>query len=246
MIDTADAYQNEDLVGRAIAPHRDDVVLASKFGLVWHDDVTGNFDIRADAEYVRQACEASLRRLRTDRIDLYYLHHRSETIPIEETVGAMADLIAAGNIGAIGLSNVTAEDLRRAHAVHPVAALQEQWSLSERSIENTLAQTAAALGITVVAHSPTSHGALHGSTSDEREDDPRQAALREIAAAHDASVGQIALAWVHSRGPSFGGDVVPLPGTTRVGHARANVAAASINLAPTELARLSDTWSTNA
>jgi aryl-alcohol dehydrogenase-like predicted oxidoreductase len=245
MIDTADAYENEDLVGRAIARRRDDVVLASKFGLVWHDDAAGDFDVRADAEYVRQACDASLRRLQTDRIDLYYLHHRSDTVPIEETIAAMTGLLDAGKIGAIGLSNVTAEDLKRAHAVHPVTALQERWSLSERSIESTLAQTATALGVTIVAHSPTSHGALHERRVNIQTDDAKQATLREIAAAHEASVGQIALAWVHSRGPSYGADVVPLPGTTRVGHARANVAAASINLTPAELARLDDAWSIN-
>lgn len=245
MIDTADAYQNEELVGRAIARRRGDVVLASKFGLVWHDDVAGGFDVRADAEYVRQACEDSLRRLQTDRIDLYYLHHRSDTVPIEETIEAMAGLLGEGKIGAIGLSNVTADDLKRAYAVHPVAALQEQWSLFERSIESTLVQTAADLGVTIVAHSPTSHGALHDSEGNGRLDGEKHAALQEIASAHEASTGQIALAWVHSRGPVHGVDVVPLPGTTRVDHARANVAAASISLAPAELARL-NAWPTNA
>lgn len=238
LIDTADAYQNEELVGRSIARRRDEVVLASKFGLVWQDAVAGGFDVRADAGYVREACEATLRRLRTDRIDLYYLHHRSATVPIEETVGAMAELLQEGKIGAVGLSNVTADDLMRAHAVHPITALQEQWSLSERTIETTLVRAAADLNVTVVAHSPTGHGALHDSSSTGE----KETVLREIAAAHEASVGQIAIAWVHSRGRAHGLDVVPLPGTTRVDHALANIAAGSIDLSPAELERLTDAW----
>ncbi len=240
MIDTADAYGNEELVGRAVARRRDDVVLASKFGLVWHDGVAGSFDVRADADYVHQACAASLRRLRTDHIDLYYLHHRSDTVPIEETVGAMAELVAKGAIGAIGLSNVTADDLRRAYAVHPVAALQEQWSLSERGIESTLVRTAAELGVTIVAHSPTGHGVLHDPAADAH---PGWTALHDLATAHGATVGQIALAWVHGRSAEHGVEVVPLPGTTRVDHAQQNIAAASIDLTPADLARLSSAWS---
>ncbi len=242
MIDTADAYQNEELVGRAIARRRDDVILASKFGLVWHGDMARGFDVRADAEYVRHASEASLRRLQTDRIDLYYLHHRSDVVPIEETVGAMAALVAEGKIRALGLSNVTPDDLRRAHAVHPITALQEQWSLSERSVEGALAQVAADLDVTIVAHSPTSHGALHHEDGDDSLIPERQVVLRDIAATHEVTVGQIALAWVHSRGPAHGVRVVPLPGTTRVDHARANIAAGSINVSPAELVRLTDAW----
>ena len=165
MVDTADAYQNEELVGRTIRGRRDEVLLASKFGLVWRDEVAGGFDVRADPPYVRQACEASLRRLGVDVIDLYYLHHRSEQTPIEETVGAMAELVAQGKVRALGLSNVTAEDLRRAHAVHPIAALQEQWSLNRRGIEHQLLPVVAELGTVVVAHSPTGHGLLHQARS---------------------------------------------------------------------------------
>jgi aryl-alcohol dehydrogenase-like predicted oxidoreductase len=124
MVDTADAYQNEELVGRTIRGRRDEVLLASKFGLVWRDEVAGGFDVRADPSYVRQACEASLQRLGVDVIDLYYLHHRSQTTPIEETVGAMAELVGQGKVRYLGMSNVTSEDLRRADAVHPIAALQ--------------------------------------------------------------------------------------------------------------------------
>jgi aryl-alcohol dehydrogenase-like predicted oxidoreductase len=240
MIDTADAYRNEELVGRAVRGRRDQALLASKFGLAWRDHVAGDFDVRADAAYVRQACEASLRRLGVDVIDLYYLHHRSETIPIEETVAAMADLLTQGKIRALGLSNVTAEDLRRASAVHPIAALQEEWSLLRRDIEHQLLPTAAAVGTTIVAHSPNAHGVLHPGRQDDT--DPRgprvRAALEEIATGHAVSAGQVALAWVHSRGPVNEVPVVPLPGTTSVAHLRRNVAAADLRLSEEDIRRL--------
>jgi aryl-alcohol dehydrogenase-like predicted oxidoreductase len=242
MIDTAELYGNEELVGRTIADRRDEVLLASKFGVVRTDSHPDGFEVRADAGQVRRSCEASLRRLLTDRIDLYYLHHRSETVPIEETVGAMADLVRQGKIGAIGLSNVTAEDLRRAHAVHPVAALQEHWSLAERAVERDLVPTAAELGVVLVAHSPTSHGVLHSTADNAAPADDEEGILREMAAAHGVSAGQLAIAWVHSRGPLHGLEVVPLPGTTRASHVRANVAAAEIVLSPDELQRLTAAW----
>lgn len=240
MVDTADAYQNEELVGRAIRGRRDQVLLASKFGLVWHEEAAGGFDVRADPSYVRRASEASLRRLGVDVIDLYYLHHRSETVPIEETVGAMAELVDEGKVRALGLSNVSADDLRRAHAVHPISALQEQWSLMRRDIEQTLLPTVADLGMVVVAHSPNGHGILHqppGKTG-------RQgaggltSALGEIAGTHGTTSGQVALAWVHHRQQKHGVPVVPLPGTTSVRHLRANVAAADLTLSEEELSRL--------
>ncbi|ANY07237.1 aldo/keto reductase [Pseudonocardia sp. HH130630-07] len=239
MIDTADMYGNEDLVGRAIARRRDEVLLAGKFGVVWDDSLPGGYGIRADSEYVRRACEASLRRLGTDHIELYYLHHRSTTTPIEETVQAMARLVEQGAIGAIGLSNVTAEDLRRAHAVHPVAALQEQWSLAERGIERDLVPVAAELGVPLVAHSPTAHGVLHAA---QESGSGGHVALREIASAHGVTVGQVAIAWVHSRAATHGVDVVPLPGSTSADHVRANVAAGDIRLGPAELDRLTAVW----
>ncbi|WP_242894320.1 aldo/keto reductase [Actinomadura litoris] len=240
MVDTADAYQNEDLVGRTIGGRRDEVLLASKFGLVWRDQVAGGFDVRADPSYVRQACEASLRRLGVDVIDLYYLHHRSEETPIEETVGAMAGLVAQGKVRALGLSNVTAEDLRRAHAVHPIAALQEQWSLVQRDIEREQLPVAAELGTVVVAHSPTGHGLLHQaqSAAGERGANDLRAALDEIGGVHGAGPGQVALAWAHHRQEVHGVPVVPLPGTTSVRHLRSNIAAADLRLADDELLRL--------
>ncbi len=240
MIDTADAYQNEELVGRAIRGRRDEVLLASKFGLVWHGDVAGGFEIRADPSYVRQASEASLRRLGVDILDLYYLHHRSDEVPIEETVGAMAELVAEGKVRALGLSNVTADDLRRAHAIHPIAALQEQWSLTQRDIEHELIPTVAELGVSVVAHSPNGHGILHQPRGgdDEQVANGVGIALGEIASTHDATRGQVALAWVHHREQTHGVPVIPIPGTTSVRHLRSNVAAADLTLSGEELRRL--------
>jgi len=240
MVDTADAYQNEELVGRAIRGRRDEVLLASKFGLVWRDHVAGGFDVRADRSYVLRACEASLRRLGVDVIDVYYLHHRSDQTPIEETVGAMAELVSQGKVRAVGLSNVTAEELRRANTVHPIAALQEQWSVDQRGIEQQLLPAAAELGTVVVAHSPTSHGALHQTRPgpDDATGDHLRAGLNDIARAHQATAGQVALAWVHHQQQVHDVAVVPLPGTTSVSHLRANFAAAELRLTDQELHRL--------
>jgi len=240
LIDTADAYQNEEMVGRAIRGRRQEVLLASKFGLVARDEMTGSFDVRADRAYVHQASEASLRRLGTEVIDLYYLHHRSDTVPIEETVGAMAELVAQGKVRALGLSNVTAADLRRAHAVHPIAALQQEWSLVQRDIERQLLPAASDLGVVIVAHSPTGHGQLHHArrTADPKVAGRLSVALDEIARAHDASTGQVALAWVHHRQSAHGTPVVPLPGTTSTTHLRQNISAAALTLSSDELRRL--------
>ncbi len=235
MIDTADAYQNEQLVARTIHGRRHEVLLAGKFGLVWHDEPGNGFAVRAAPSYVRQASEASLRRLGVDMIDLYYLHHRSETVPIEETVGAMAELVHQGKVGALGLSNVTAEDLRRAHAVHPIAALQEQWSLVRRDIEQELLPTAASLGVAVVAHSPNAHGVLHAPAGGANR---LSTMLKELASAHEATSGQVALAWVHHRQQVHGLPVIPTPGTTSVGHLRSNIAAADLSLSDDELRQI--------
>jgi aryl-alcohol dehydrogenase-like predicted oxidoreductase len=237
MVDTADAYQNEELIGRTIRGRRDEVLLASKFGLVWRDEVAGGFDVRADPTYVRQACEASLRRLDVEVIDLYYLHHRSETIPIEDTIGAMAALVGQGKVRALGLSNVTARDLRRANAIHPITALQEQWSVTQRGIEEQLLPAAVELGTIVVAHSPNGHGALHMGRGATGRQVPAyvHAALQAVARAHDTTSGNIALAWVHHREAVHGLSVVPIPGTTSVTHLRSNVDAANRSLSADEL-----------
>ncbi len=227
MLDTADMYGNEELVGRTIRGRRDEVLLCSKFGVVWGDG--GDWSVRADADYVRDACEASLQRLGVDAIDLYYLHHRSDSTPIEETVTAMAGLVGAGKVRAVGLSNVTEEDLRRAHAVHPVTAVQEEWSLVGRDVERVL-PAVAELGVTVVAHSPTGHGALHA---------PQEgSALAEIAAARGLTTGQVAIAWVRHAARRGGVDVLPLPGTTRVSHLPDLLGAVAAELSDSDVERL--------
>ena len=233
LLDTAEMYQNEELVGRTISARRDEVILCSKFGVVWGDSGrSDDFSVCADAATVVSSCEASLRRLGVDVIDLYYLHHRSEDTPIEETVTAMAGLVAAGKIRAVGLSNVTVDDIRRAHAVHPVLAVQEEWSLTSRGVEAML-PVLAELDITLVAHSPTGHGMLHEQSSSSL-----GVALSEIATVHGVTPGQVALAWVHQHNRP-GQPVVPLPGTTRVSHLHANLAASTLELDDTELDRLS-------
>ncbi len=230
LIDTAHLYGNEALVGRAVAGRREEVVLATKFGVLWRGE--GDWYVRADAPFVRESCEASLRRLGVDVVDLYYLHHRSDTTPIEETVGAMAELVREGKVRGLGLSNVTEDDLRRAHAVHPVVAVQERWSLTHRDAE-ALAPAAAELGVAVVAYSPTDHGSLHAG-----EGGGAAAALAAVAARHGVTTGRVALAWVHHRSERWRLPVVPLPGTTSVRHLRDNAAAADLALTADDLAEL--------
>ena len=234
VLDTAEMYGNEELVGRTIVGRRDEVLLCSKFGVRWGE--SGRFDdwsVHADPASVVRSCEASLRRLDVDVIDLYYLHHRSDETPIEETVTAMAELVAAGKIRTIGLSNVTVDDVRRAHAVHPVAAVQEQWSLVADDGEEFL-PTLAELGTTLVAHSPLGHGQLTGDHAPIGLRD----ALAVPAARLGVTLGQVALAWVHHQS-RHDQRVLPLPGATSVRHLRMNVAAASMALTDDELATLS-------
>lgn len=235
LLDTAEMYGNEELVGRTIAGRREEVTICTKFGVRW--GASGRFDdwsVHADAATVVSSCEGSLRRLGVDTVDLYYLHHRGvdERTPIEETVAAMAGLVEAGKIRAIGLSNVTVDDVVRAHAVHPVLAVQEEWSLASRDVEAML-PTLRALGITLVAHSPTGHGLLH-----EPADTPLGVVLGDVARTAGVTPGQAALAWVHHQGTRQGLPVVPLPGTTSLAHLRANLAAAGLRLADGDLDRL--------
>ena len=232
LLDTAEMYGNEELVGRTIAGRRDDVTLCSKFGIRWGNSGRDDWSVQADAATVVSSCEGSLRRLGVETIDLYYLHHRSDDTPIEETVAALAGLVTAGKIRAIGLSNVNVDDVRRAHAVHPILAVQEQWSLASRAVEDML-PTLVELGVTLVAHSPTAHGALHRDA-----DTPLGEAVARVARTHGTTSGQVALAWVHHQGARHGLPVVPLPGTTRVPHLLANLAAADLHLTEEELALL--------
>jgi aryl-alcohol dehydrogenase-like predicted oxidoreductase len=258
-LDTADVYGpliNEELVGRALRGRRDKVVLATKFGNVRSPD--GKFlGIDGRPEYVRSCCEASLKRLGVDVIDLYYQHRVDPKTPIEDTVGAMADLVKAGKVRYLGLSEAAPATVRRAHAVAPISALQTEYSLWTRDPEGELLETVRELGIGFVAYSPLGRGFLTGaftSTSQFAEGDRRNALprfqgahfdanlalverVRELAAARGATAGQLALAWVLSRGD----DVVPIPGTKRRTYLEENVAAAAIRLTPAELAALDAT-----
>src|SRR4051812_8519011 len=259
-LDTADMYgpfTNERLVGRAVADRRDDVVLATKFGNERRED--GSFvGINGRPEYVHQACDASLQRLGVETIDLYYQHRVDTKTPIEETVGAMAELVAAGKVRYLGLSEAAPATIRRAHAVHPITALQSEYSLWTRDHEEDVIPTVRELGIGFVAYSPLGRGFLSGevkSVDDLHPDDFRRknprfqgeslehnvalvAALEEMAAARGVTPAQLALAWVMAQGD----DVVPIPGTKRVRYVEQNAAAAEVELSVDELARLDEAF----
>ena len=245
-LDTADMYgwgRNEEIVGKAIRGRRDEALLCTKGGVVRGPGDT--FDYRGDANYLRQAAEASLRRLGVDVIDLYYLHRRDPRVPIEDSVGAMAALVAEGKVRHLGLSEVTADELRDAHAVHPITALQSQWSLCARRIEAVL-PVCHELGVGVIPYCPQGHGLLIATGDSAAAGltaiDPRYAALpnllADIAGRHHATPGQIALAWVHHRDAVWGVGITPIPGTTRAMHLVENIAAADIVLDPHDLQRL--------
>jgi aryl-alcohol dehydrogenase-like predicted oxidoreductase len=260
LLDTADMYgpfTNEQLVGRAIAGRRDEVVLATKFGNVRRENGE-RLGIRGDADYVRTACEASLRRLGVEHIDLYYQHRVDQSTPIEETVGAMAELVQAGKVRHLGLSEASTETIRRAHYVHPIAALQSEYSLWTRDPEDEVLPTVRELGIGFVAYSPLGRGFLSGrirSLDDLEPDDFRRAnprfqgdnfgrnlelvdRVREIAEEKGVTPAQLALAWVLHRGE----DIVPIPGTKRVRYLEENAAAVEVELADEDLARIEDAF----
>jgi len=257
--DTADMYgpfTNERLVGRALAGRRDDVVLATKFGNERRED-GGWVGINGRPEYVRAACEASLARLGVDHIDLYYQHRVDKTLPIEETVGAMATLVAEGKVRYLGLSEASPATIRRAHAVHPITALQSEYSLWSRDPEEAILPALRELGIGFVAYSPLGRGFLAGrfrgpddlrDEGDFRQGHPRfrdenlsrnlelLGRLEEIARDKGVTPAQLALAWVLHRGA----DVVPIPGTKKRRYVKENVAAAALELSAEELARLDE------
>ena len=258
LLDTADMYgigANEELVGRAIADRRDQVVLATKFGFVRDPDDPSVRGVRGDALHVRAASEASLRRLGVDHIDLYYQHRVDPTVPIEETVGAMSALVEQGKVRHLGLSEASADTIRRAHAVHPITAVQTEWSLWSRDIEDEVVPVCRELGIGIVPYSPLGRGFLTGriqSAADMGKGDFRAAlqprfsaenlprnlaiveALRKLAAEHGVTAGQLALAWVQSRGS----DVVPIPGTKRLRYLEENVAAVGLELSEEDIAAI--------
>ncbi len=255
LLDTADMYgpfTNEELVGRAVRGRCDGVVLATKFGQIRGPD--GKRLVCGRPGYVGQACDASLRRLGVDRIDLYTLHRVDPAVPIEETVGAMGELVRAGKVRWLGLSEAAPATIRRAHAVHPISALQTEYSLWSRDPEDELLPLLRSLAIGFVAYAPLGRGFLAGrfrrledlAPDDYRRGSPRFQGenfarnlllvdrIRELAAARGVEAGQLALAWVMAQGR----DVVPIPGTTTRAHLEQNVAAAGLELGPEELARL--------
>jgi aryl-alcohol dehydrogenase-like predicted oxidoreductase len=262
-LDTSDMYgphTNERLVGRAIKGRRDEVFLATKFGIKIEPGAAGGPPVRSvdgRPEYVRSACDASLQRLGVERIDLYYQHRVDPNTPIEDTVGAMAELVAAGKVGHLGLSEASAETIRRAHAVHPITAVQTEYSLWTRDVEPEILPTLEELGIGLVAYSPLGRGFLSGRFSSPEELDegdfrryaPRfsganlehnaglVARVRELAAEKGITPGQLALAWVLHRGEH----IVPIPGTKRVSYLEENVAAADVELSAEEVQRIADT-----
>ena len=252
-LDTADMYgsgHNEELVGRAIAGRRDEVQLATKFA-VRRDEGARRID--NSPEWIREACDASLRRLQTDRIDLYYMHRRTPDVPIEESVGAMAGLVEEGKVRHLGLSEVSADTLRAACAVHPITALQSEWSLFTRELEEQIVPTARELKVGIVPYSPLGRGELSGALDISADDDFRKhlprfqgenrernleavEQLRELATDLDVTPAQLALAWLRHQGD----DVVPIPGTKRVRHLEENAAAAELELSGGQLATLND------
>jgi aryl-alcohol dehydrogenase-like predicted oxidoreductase len=258
-LDTADMYgpfTNERLVGKAIADRRDQVTLATKFGNERRED--GSWvGVNGDPEYVRSACDASLRRLGVDHIDLYYQHRVDPEVQIEETVGAMKELVKAGKVRYLGLSEAAPQTIRRSHSVHPISALQTEYSLFSRDVEDEILPTLRELGIGFVAYSPLGRGFLTGqiqSPEDLEENDarlqrfPRFAEenfrqnmelverVKEIADEKDATPGQLAIAWLLHQGD----DVVPIPGTKRRKYLEENAAASDIALTDEDLARIEE------
>jgi len=257
-LDTADAYglgRNEELVGRAIKGRRNDAFLATKFS-IQRSPEGALLGVSGKPDYVRSACEASLRRLGTDAIDLYYQHRVDRSVPIEETVGAMAGLVKQGKVRHLGLSEASAPTVRRAHAVHPIAALQTEYSLWTRDPEHEILATTRELGICFVAYSPLGRGFLTGrfkqfedlDPTDYRRNAPRfqgenfqknlalVARLEQIAREKGCKASQLALAWVLAQGD----DIVPIPGTKRRSYLEENVAALDVHLTAEDLARISE------
>ncbi len=255
-LDTADVYgpfTNEQLVGRAIRDRRSEVVLATKFGNV--RSAAGAFvGVNGRPDYVRSACDASLQRLGVEQIDLYYQHRVDPNVPIEETVGAMAELVSMGKVRYLGLSEAAPATIRRAHAVHPIAALQTEYSLWSRDPEDEILPTVRALGIAFVAYSPLGRGFLTGrfrrfedlDPGDWRRRSPRFQGenfdknlqlverVRQIAAEKKVTPSQLALAWLLARG----GDIIPIPGTKRTTYLEENLAALEVELTPQDMQRL--------
>ena len=258
--DTADMYGrglNEEQISGFVNAHRKEIVLATKFGAVRTDNPADRV-IDNSPDYVKRACETSLKRLGVEVIDLYYMHRRNTDTPIEESVGAMAELVREGKVRHIGLSEMNADTLRRAHAVHPITALQSEFSLSTQDVAGEMLPVCRELGVTYVAYSPLGRGLLSGTYTPDTEmedsdfrkylprfDKDRLAenlkpvdVLKDIAAAHEASPAQIALAWVLAQGD----DILPIPGTTKPERVWANAGAADLTLSKDDLDRLAQAF----
>lgn len=262
LIDTADVYgqgANEEFLAPFLAAHRDEVVLATKFAIERRADDPAYRGVNNTPAYIRSSVEGSLRRLGIETIDLYYMHRRDPSVPLAESVGAMAELVAEGKVRHLGLSEVTGPELREAYAVHPIAALQSEWSLFSRDVERSAVGAAAELGVTFVPYSPLGRGFLTGafadaskelSGTDFRRHQPRftgenasrnaalLAPLRTIAEEHGATPAQIALAWVQQRAAVHALTVVPIPGTRKRSRLQENAAATRITLTESQLAAL--------
>jgi aryl-alcohol dehydrogenase-like predicted oxidoreductase len=259
-IDTANIYgggANEKLISKLLADRRDEVTLATKFGIVGNpaDRAVGQLTARGDAAYVRQSMDESLQRLQTDVVDLYYMHRRDHDVPIEETVGAMAELVAAGKVRHLGLSEVTADELRAAVTVHPIAAVQSEWSIWSRDVEQNVVPAAAELGVGFVPYSPLGRGFLTGtirsaadlSSTDFRRKMPRYSGdalnanlavvevVTAIAAQQDATPAQVALAWLRYRADALSIASVPIPGTRRATRVEENLGSLDVVLTPEQL-----------
>src|SRR6267154_1871336 len=265
-IDTANVYgggDNERLIAKLLADRRDEVTLATKFGIAGNpaDRAAGRLPVRGDAAYVRQCIDESLARLQTDVVDLYYMHRRDLTVPIEETVGAMAELVRAGKVRHLGLCEVTADELRAAVAVHPIAAVQSEWSIWSRDVERQVVPTAAELGVGFVPYSPLGRGFLTGtirsaadlSSTDFRRNMPRYSGdaldanlavvevIKAVAAPQDATPAQVALAWLRYRADALGVGSSPIPGTRRAARVEENLGSIDVVLTPEQLETLNAT-----
>jgi aryl-alcohol dehydrogenase-like predicted oxidoreductase len=260
-IDTANIYgggDNERLIAKLLADRRDEVTLATKFGISGNpaDRAAGRIGVRNDAAYIRECIDESLQRLQTDTVDLYYMHRRDVNTPIEETVGVMAELVAAGKVRHLGLSEVTADELQAAVAVHPIAAVQSEWSIWSRDVERNVVPAAAELGVGFVPYSPLGRGFLTGtvqsaadlsSPTDFRKTLPRFSGdaldanlavvevVKAVAAEQDATAAQVALAWLRYRAEVLGVASTPIPGTRRASRIEENLGSLSVTLSPEQL-----------
>jgi aryl-alcohol dehydrogenase-like predicted oxidoreductase len=260
-IDTANIYgngNNERLIARLLADRRDEVTLATKFGIEGNpaDRAAGRISVRGDAAYVRQSIDESLHRLSTDAVDLYYMHRRDVNVPIEETIGAMAELVSAGKVRHLGLSEVTADELQAAVAVHPIAAVQSEWSIWSRDVERNVVPAAAELGVGFVPYSPLGRGFLTGtvrsaadlsSPRDFRRNMPRfregaldanlavVEAVTSVAEQQGATPAQVALAWLRYRADALGVSAVPIPGTRRASRVEENLGSLRVTLTAEQL-----------